>query len=379
MHRIVVPLLLISVVLIASAAAIGGSSPSRSRTHITVDGSASFAELDARLASDMADGELNDFSLFDAALIASGVQSDGEFVARRDAFQRSCDEFETKVRRLASIQAQLDLVSHYLHHRFLTGEYRYDATELQCTLDTGNFNCVTATILFQSIARECGMEVVAIAADSHVMSGSLASPRFYVETTSPIWKAAAADNCGKVTTERILRGHELTEVQLVTKVLYNRGVAQLEAGQFEGAVKLLSNASKLDAEDNSTRENLLAAYNNWALSECDAGRFSRATELLANGLAIDPCNGPLLTNDLHIHQRWIKELCVAGDFRAAAAILEGCYLRRPSANFFDRGRRAVYSLWAEHDSQRSELNEGGKQQHSDAPPICSKPIYEVGI
>ena len=123
---------------------------------------------------------------------------------------------------------------------------------------------------------------------------------------------------------------------------------------------------KLDAADAPSRENLQAAFNNWALAECDAGRFESAVTLVVSGLAEHPDYGPLLANDLHIHRRWALALCAAEDFAKALEILDTAYQRRPQVELFDQGRRAVYQQWS-----TALTNEG-------AGPAASQQWREAG-
>lgn len=302
-------------------------------------------DLVSSLESDLEDGELRKFTLFQAAIIAGGVQSRAELQRYTDDFNNLRQSLSGELNSLADTRSQLDLVLRRLHGCLLTGEYRADFSELHRTLDHGHYNCVTATILFQELAAGCGLRTRAITAQSHVLCSWPGQSILYVETTCHDWQSAAIENCPPRTQELVQDGRELSPVQLLSKVYYNLGVAQLEAACFADATELLETARKLDHQDLAARENLLAAYNNWALAECDRERFPAAKELLLHGLSIDPDYGPLLANDLHIHQRWIRRLCETGDFAAAIELMEQAYRRRPDAELFDRGRMAAYELW----------------------------------
>jgi tetratricopeptide (TPR) repeat protein len=315
-------------------------------------------DLERELAKDLEDGNLDQFSLFEAALVAGGVTSRDELNHRNKHFDEVCRLVEGEVERVFSSRSKLDVVLRQLHAHFLTGEYRAEFSELQRTLDTGHYNCVTATILFQAISDRCGLNTQAIAAPSHVMSCWHGTPNLYIEPTCQEWQSASIETCDPRTKQLALISRELTDAQLLSKVMYNRGVAELERKRFPDAATRLIAARQLDPQDQATRENLLAAYNNWALAECDAGQFGLAAELLLRGLVIDDHYAPLLRNDLHIHQRWVKKLCDAKEFGAAVQVLEDCYKRRPSAELFNLGRSAVYDLWARHHFMRGEFVEG---------------------
>jgi tetratricopeptide (TPR) repeat protein len=313
-------------------------------------------DLQSRLDDDLVDGQLDHFTRFQAALVAGGVRSQLELERRTNQFDELRRTLSSHVPSTVDLRSRLDRIHHWLHERILTGQYRVECSELSRTLDDGHFNCLTATILFQSLCDADGLPTEAIVTPSHVLCCVPGQPTLYVETTCPDWQSAGIAGYSQPMQEWVRDGRSLNAVQLLGKVYYNRGVAQLEARYFAQAEDLFSTAWRLDPCDRSARENLLATYNNWALAESDEGHYSIAQELVLRGLAIDPNYSPLLANDLHIHQRWIRRLCDVGEFETAAAILEEGYRRRPAAELFRLGRAAA-ELWAQQ--RQLDLLEGG--------------------
>lgn len=320
---------------------------------------------------DASDGELQDFSLFQAALIAGGVSSHDEVQELTGQFHRISDEIAFEVKEVTDIAAKLDLLLLRLHERVLTGHYESACSSLHRVLREGNYNCVSATLLYQSVGERCGLTLGSIAAKSHVLCYLSIRPHLYVETTCPDWLSRTLEDCPLHTKKIVQAGRGLSSTQLLGKLYYNLGVAGLEAQQFAESTDLLDAAVLLDPLDTAARENLLAAYNNWSLVECDRKQFQLARSLLFHGLKIDSAYGPLLTNDLHIHQTWVRHLCERGEFFEAVKVLEQGFGRRPQAELFDRGRLAVCQLWAEQHFIQGELAEGWKvlsysQRYSDS-------------
>lgn len=302
------------------------------------------------LERDLADGRLSQFTLFQAALIAGGIVD-------RDELDRRCETFDRGCRLIAaelsadpasasdSNGPRLHRLGRLTHGIWLTGKYDADCSSLVRTLDSGDYNCVTATILYQRVAEFCGESPQALATSSHVLT-RLAGPTgdWFVETTCPSWTPVTLDDCPAKTREAALAGRELSAEELLGKVFYNQGVASLRGREFSAAADSLRAAIRLDPLDQAARENLLATLNNWALAECDAGRYENATRRLCEGLAIDPRYGPLQANDLHIHQRWIKQLCASRDYGRAIELLEDAARRRPDCEWFPRGLETVRDL-----------------------------------
>ena len=149
----------------------------------------------------------------------------------------------------------------------------------------------------------------------------------------------------------------VSDVQLVAKIYYNRGVALAEQQQFEPAERLLEISCRLDPADRLARQNQLACINNWALAECAAGQFGAASARLSHGLQLAPDYAPFWDNDLYVHHRWVRELCHAGAFAEALRVLETAHQRRPAVPLFDEGRRTVCLWW-----QRALLAEGKRDE-----------------
>jgi tetratricopeptide (TPR) repeat protein len=157
---------------------------------------------------------------------------------------------------------------------------------------------------------------------------------------------------------RDLQHRVISDVELVGKVYYNRGVAALEAKRFSQATDLLTCARHLDAKDQATHDNLLATLNNWALAACDSGEYETASDLILRGLSIDPSYPPLQSNDLHVHQQWVKSLCNQQQYAAAIAILDTVVRRHPDEKAFRYGRLTVYGRWAESLFMHDDLSAG---------------------
>jgi hypothetical protein len=289
-----------------------------------------------RLLADAVDGRLDHLSLFDAAVIASGVP-DVETAAKcRSRFGQFRASVASAVKAKGSVGGRAKEIFRRMHQEFLTGQYRAACTELHRTLDNGHYNCVTATILYRCLCAEFGVPVKTIAETGHVYCLLEGDEPVTIQTTSPD---------GFTTSDTTDDGREITDVQLLAKIYYNRGLSLLEQDQFQRAFDLLQLGYRLDPQDQIAWRNILACVNNWALSECDAGRFQHAAELLLRGLEMAPDYRPFLDNELHVHHRWVSRLCIDGRFKQALDILESGHRRRPDAPLFDDGRLAVYEVW----------------------------------
>jgi len=316
--------------------------------------------LSTRLVEDARDGCLDEFGLLTAALIAGGVGCQSELdeccVRFNEIRARSRGHAENTVCGLSIEGSQIERVRalfRFMHREILTGDYQVNATQLSRTLQSGSYNCVTATILFNCLCEVQGLRATAVATRGHVFSRIHGEEPVDIQTTSPDWFASLAESDQDLpqiqggSKMRWRSGREINAVQLIGKIYYNRAVAELTQNHFAEAVDSLELSLELDPEDPSAHQNLLAALNNWSLHECHDGNFGRAAELVEQGVSIGPDYAPLRVNDLHIHQKWIVSLCEQDRYEAALRLLERGYARRPETELFDHGRFAVYGLWAE--------------------------------
>jgi tetratricopeptide (TPR) repeat protein len=310
--------------------------------------------IDADMLADAADGRLDHFTLLEGALISGGAKHKSDLAAASRRLDSLWLEVgEPLIDRLSSHDRPRAIFS-ALHRLVLTGKYDAECTEVQRTLETGNYNCVTASVLYLELCRRHGLQGTAIAVPAHIYCRLLGKQDEDVQTTCKDWFEVRV---GKATSPAIqaltrqiathaMRPRELTDVQLLGKVYYNRGVSQLEVHDYAAAIALLKTSLLLDPSDQPARNNLLAAHNNWALALCDAGKYELAAEKLSLGRAVDADYGPLLTNDLYVHQKWVLHHCAQGRYSAAIELLDQGYERQPDAALFKAGRFAVYCMWS---------------------------------
>lgn len=317
--------------------------------------------LEEKLLADAADGVLDDFSLLEGSLIASGVTDAGKIAQYRSDFADRTATLLDICSNDESEKTKPERVYDFLHNELLTGKYHSTCTELNRAFDDGDYNCVTATILYDCISRAHGLSPVAVATNTHVRSRFLGEPSFDVETTCREWFDVARrdPHAMKFRAEQQVT-RQLTEVELLAKIYYNRGVSLLEKKSFASAIELLRTSQLLDAVDVPTRENIAAGMNNWALEECDAKHFERAVQLVIEGASQYPEFVPFLANDVHIHQRWAVALCEQCRFAEAMQVLHTAHLRRSDVALFDRGRAAVLAQWATSLFENGQLEDASQ-------------------
>lgn len=349
----------------------------------------SLASDEARLLADAADGRLDEVGLLDAAVIAGGGSQADLRAARQKLAAQWLEVGEPLIDTLPPADRPRAILS-ALHRLVLTGNYQAECTEVQRTLESGDYNCVTATVLYLDLCRRHGLTGSAVAIPAHVYCRLQGKHEQDIQTTCQDWFDVAGRNSSafaKQVAAQATPPRVLSDIELLGKVYYNRGVSQLEAHQYGAAIVLLKTSLALDPRDEPARNNLLAAHNNWALALCDAGEFASAADKLTAGRTIDAQYGALQTNDLYVHQKWVLHLCERGQYSAAVDILEAGYQRRPEAALFDGGRYAVYGMWAKSLLQDKRGDEAiavlnsARRRYGDPQELLDQELhaFETGI
>jgi len=276
----------------------------------------SLSTLETRLLNDARDGHWDEHTLFAAALIASGVSSDAQLRGTCDLFAVFAAELKAELKNEAHLsptwQQNAERTLAFLHRRLLRGGYDLYATELPEVLTTGRFNCVSATVLFNSLAAEAGLHVGALRLPNHTCTELLDDERrIRIEATCTDWSAASArsrdlaDSTGETPFAASPQAQSeppeaISDVALVAMIYYNRGVEALKRSDFAQAILLNRLALALDAQNSSARGNLLAAINKQALKLTAQRQIAAALSLVDEGLRIEPSHEPLRQNRHYI-------------------------------------------------------------------------------
>jgi tetratricopeptide (TPR) repeat protein len=326
--------------------------------------------LEARLFADAADGRLEEFSPFAAALVAGGVE-DPRVLRRYEERQAALlEELRRSGKLTGPPRRQAQVVFEFMHRRVLTAGYRTDCTDLRSALDRGRFNCVSASVLFNCLAGEVGLAVCGLEIPGHAMSRVLLPDGpLDVETTCPRWFQLLGDpqkqaelvekSIGPAAASARSRAREVSPVEMAAMIYYNRGVDLLAERRFDQALSANAKALRLDPRSATARGNLLATINNWAIALGSSQRYAEAVALLREGLWLDPGYETFAPNYVHVHHQWVEQLCRSGRFEEALEVLTRAAAEMPDREYFRQAASAVYRRWAEASPAQREP-EGGR-------------------
>jgi len=296
------------------------------------------SDAERRLLDDAEDGDLKEFDLLSAAMIAGGSAPEKvEQLVER--FRNQLMRIQSRLDPGASPLVRLQQAFRGLHSEILHGGYHINASNPGEAIQTGRFNCVSATILFKLIAESTGFEAKVLQSPTHaycvVKCGDHWVP---VECTCPTWFDSLADrsptdswqetgslghsphstgSLGHPMVSKSQRanrtlgqevGRDISNTQLLGTIYYNRGVACLLDRKYEVAVVTNLRAIQLDPVSQPAQDNLLASLNNWAISLAERGEFAEAAARLHLALECRPDSQPIQANLYRVYREWKNHL-----------------------------------------------------------------------
>jgi hypothetical protein len=249
---------------------------------------------ETELLADAADGKLDEHSLVEAALIAGSLQRNSEIKACLTTFAAIAADCDAVIDASMSDREKAIAIHAFLHDQVLQ-TYRSDASDVAEVLTTGEYNCVSASVMFVALANRHGVNAHAVQLPEHVRCEVLADG-----VAMPVEMTSHNPAAGKATRKRM---RPLSDVTLTATLYYNRGVAAFDHGDLPTAIELNQLAMQLDPECRPARENLLAAINNRVVELMKSNSKFEALKLLDHGLAIDPAYRPFQVNRAYLMQR----------------------------------------------------------------------------
>jgi tetratricopeptide (TPR) repeat protein len=331
--------------------------------------------VEKALFQDAQDGKWDNFNLFRAAMVAEGERDPAKIKSYEIKLDAILQKIKNKNQNNNSASAEnlTRELFESLHKEIMTRQYDINCTNLSRVFETGKFNCVSATVLFNVLGEKAGLNVHALEMPGHALSRvRFAGKEMDLETTCPDWfKLENKDALAAATTQRVAqseaaapnpvagnnmgnknmqdtesasvklaelskRSREITPVQLIATIYYNHGVDLLNEKRYAEAAMVNIKALYLDPESETAWGNLMVAINNWAL-ELSSGsatngikRYDLAAILFDQGCYMDTGYEKFKTNQLHVYYHWILDLAIKGRIDAAKEVFTYADKRLPN-------------------------------------------------
>jgi tetratricopeptide (TPR) repeat protein len=324
------------------------------------------SDLEVRLFDDAVDSKWQQHTLLEAALIAGGVGDATQLAESEERFERLVAKAAASIEKDIPADALATKLFAFMHREILVGGYELECTDLAATLKQGRFNCVSSTVLFNCLAERFGLDAIGMELPGHAMSRlHLNGEDVDVETTCPAWfrlqhdpqrrAALIAKTIGAdVNAPGARPPREVSSVELVAMIYYNRGVDLLTARRFAEAAAANAKALRLDPSSDTARGNLLATLNNWAITLGAGQEYERAIDLLQQGMNLDPHYETFAANYVHLYYQWAETLCTQQDYQAALDVLGQASTTLLGSDRLSQLRQGVYHRWAREMIQQGK-------------------------
>lgn len=308
------------------------------------------SSLEKELFEDARDGRLQQFTLMEAALVASGVPDRGELTRWNQRFVA----LETRAREeITSAQSDREVARSLFNfvHRVVLKSYDRYRVDLLAVLSGGEYNCVSATILYNALLEDLDIPSSAILVPSHVFTLlPFEEGDIEVETTSP-------SGFDPVRSEeeyrRLLKRYDLDgavegpneagdrhlfnesrsarqvidNITLVSLIYTNLAAARLRDGDQTSAFLYVSRAVKLSGGGNRLGSSLDALVNNLIVERVRARNYPSALGIVGQvkgleGLSAD-MHGKLKDWGPRIVVIWSADVLSSKDYERAVGLLLG--------------------------------------------------------
>ena len=296
------------------------------------------------LLDDARDGQLDDWTLVEAALLAEGMER-GE--RRQDLMKRIATIATAAGRHLDQDAEPFQRASALLRWMYAEGylkKYSSGQSSLAKLLHEGTYNCVSSTILYSIIGRRLGLDVRAVEVPDHVLAMVYDGNRHAdVETTiangfrpanQTIEDFHSLTGLQYVVSDLPEKRRSLTLPGLLALVPYNRGVELAEQRSYALALGAYFRAMSLDGDNATAVKNALVTLAAWSRVAAESQDYRQFLALIQVGLQLAPSDSGFLHSRIYGWQMWINDTVQRGDSERAIQLVRRA-AREVSAEQFE--------------------------------------------
>lgn len=228
-------------------------------------------------------------------LLVQAWQAGGGQADTLPRLQATVKVWKQNIRRDLDQQRTLAERATALHtwmHNHVLRTYDASATDLTLLLNRGEYNCVSATLLYVVLARELQIPAATLCRGQHcrvgIQDGNSWLP---LETTCATCQGLSAL---KPSVQPVMVGGDpqnerlLDERGLVGLFWFNRGIDQIKTKQHRAAVAANLAALSWDTQNVDARTNLLASLNHLGLDAAKIGDINSATRWMVFASEVGP-------------------------------------------------------------------------------------------
>lgn len=297
------------------------------------------------LFADAKDGNLDDWSFAEAALLASGIDDAGKRKKLIAEIDKLTEKARQEIAKAKSADKKGESLLKFLHQGPFQQGYVSKQTNVSTILEEHTFNCVSSATLYNIVGRKLGLDLRAVEVPEHVFSILYDRQKhFDIETTTeagfnPARDKQAQEDFTKLTGFAYIpdsnrdERREIGETGLLAITYYNHGVQHTQDKQYQAALMAYFRAMSMDAEFDSAVKNALSALANWSAELSRSEKFEDALRVVEVGVDLAPNDATLLNNQKAVWSEWAQSTMDHGDAKQAIAILKNAAEKIPDGGF----------------------------------------------
>ncbi len=350
---------------------------------------------------DLNNGKLVKFNYYDAFIIASDVTKESGFIYYQDELKKIREKALKGVDNTEDPYEVAKKLLFWLHDNVLK-KYRYDATLVTDIVDSGEFNCLSASILYALLANDLGLDVCGVIVKDHAFC-MLKDPRGDkdIETTvrygfdpgtkeieqlkevtryiyvpkkeyslrrnvtilqliGALYSNLAGAVVRSTEQEKIDFERELPKYKKgyyfdqdakvfstdIAACLNNLTIKYIEKKEYDSAYKYLRQAKKFEPENDDFKNLEKRYFSEKALAEVKGGNYEKGIEYIKIALGFYPNDEKLLNNLAFCYVSWGNSFFEKKDFESASiAFSQGLQLV-PGNEVLKQNTKASYYNFA---------------------------------
>jgi tetratricopeptide (TPR) repeat protein len=356
------------------------------------------SQLERQLFADARDGALDDYTMIDAALIASGLPDEDALSLYRKKYKSLLSGARRIANREDTDYARARSVFEYLHKKTLE-TYGLHSVDMVGVFSRGDYNCVSATILYNALLGDMSIESWGVLVPSHAYSIVQVDGRAVeVETTSPrgfdpartdeayrqLLKQYGLDgalydaNGGKRKRSSLIKEVQgekkpVGNLTMVAVIYSNLAAARVRDGDLEGALANFVKASALSDENPHFQRSRDALLNNLIVDLVEAGSHQQAARAASAARQIPGLGREMLDKliSLQVHATTKKAVALAavGKHKEGVAVYSEALLELRGQKTLLHNRQAGYVSWG------ISLNSVGRHREASTALLQALTLY----
>ena len=263
------------------------------------------ADLYQQLIDDIEDNRLDRHSLVEAAFIVSGAHTQIELTTALDWFDSLLADIKNKnVVVFMDKKASAERIFMYFHTTWLK-TYKKEATTLLDIQFRREFNCVSATVLYNLTCEKLSLTTMAFETPTHVytifsnfneylMVENTTSMGFNIMKNLKQYSQYLADYYPQNMVYQIglhrlyayenSKGREISNQELVGLICYNQAYLAAEKNQFADSYEYVLLAQKFNADSRSNQNFEIQLYFRWGRELVLQKKFDQAFSVFADAV-----------------------------------------------------------------------------------------------